>query len=107
MKEEGSVRCKRALSGIENECVIFELEDGVCVLSNVNPAIRPIFNLLPASFARHMPYAHFVPARELTQSTVNRAKANVEALEGRFYGYSPEKIASARPFLLRDFPEEG
>lgn len=106
MKEEESVRCKRALSGIENECVIFELEDGVCVLSNVDADVRPIFNLLPLSFAKHMPYANFVPARELTQATINRAKANVEALEGQFYGYSPEKIAKARPFLLRDFPEE-
>ena len=76
------------------------------MLSNVDAAIHPIFNLLPLSFAKHMPYESFVPARELTQATINRAKANVEALEGEFYRYSPEKIAKARPFLLRDFPEE-
>ena len=100
------MRCKRALCGIENECVIFELEDGVCALANVDASIQPVFNLLPLSFAKHMPYADFSPARELTRATIDRAKANVEALEGQFYGYSAEKIAQARPFLLRDFPEE-
>ena len=100
------MRCKRALCGIENECVIFELEDGVCALVNVDASIMPVFSLLPLSIAKHMPYADFSPAKELTAATINRAKANVETLEGEYYFFPPEKIAKARPFLLMDFPEE-
>ena len=99
------MRCKRALCGVENQCVVFELEDGVCTLVNVDTAVPPVFNLLPLSFAKHMPYTDFSPAKELTQETIDRCRANVEALEGDYYFFSPEKIAKARPFLLKDFPE--
>ena len=68
MKEDESLRCKRALCGIENECVIFELEDGVCALARVDAAVLPVFNLLPFSFARQMPYADFSPARQMPES---------------------------------------
>ena len=106
MKEGDSLRCKRALCGVENDCVMFELEDGVCVLSNVDETIPPIFNLVPQAFMKHMPYTDFAPAKELSQATIDRARKNVESLEGKYYGYTPEQIAKARKFVLRDFPEE-
>ena len=100
------MRCKRALCGVENECMVFELEDGMCVLINLKDNVRPLFNPLPQAFMRHMPYTDFAPAKELTQQTIKLGLEKVESLAGKYYDIDPAILARYHDMMLRDFPEE-
>lgn len=99
--------CRRALCGIEDQCVLYELEDGTTAMVGVG-ACRDgevEFRIAPASFFKMMVGQPFVPATELKKDTILEGQHIIESYEG-YEPFPKERLALAREALLRDYPED-